>query len=134
MTPPASHHAAAAATVAATATITAAAASDIIIAVVAMISISAPFYCSSHAPLSPNIKLDDEGGVAEWDKLVDQSKAARMPHSRRGSTASVVFVVVIVFWWGHPGREWQHRHPLLLSRTGSLQCWQCASRRRQGGW
>ena len=44
-----------------------------------------------------NIKLDEEGGgVAEWDLPLDQSKAARRPHSCCGHTSPVVVVVVVV--------------------------------------
>ncbi len=52
-----------------------------------------------------NFKLDEEGGVAEWDGPVDSSEAARTlhSHSRRGRVAAVVFVVVFVVLGGGVG-------------------------------
>ncbi len=46
-----------------------------------------------------NIKLDKEGGGAEWDGQVDRSEAARTPHLRRG----VIFVFIILLGGGVGG-------------------------------
>ena len=50
-------------------------------------------YKSNHL----NIKYE------EWDGLVDRSKMARTPHSRRGHAVAVVFVFIVILGGGIGG-------------------------------
>jgi hypothetical protein len=66
-----------------------------------------------------NTKLDKGGGFVEWDRPVDQSEAARKPHSLAPWTRGGGSLHRRChFWWGRWGQEWQNRHMSSL-RSGS---------------